>query len=127
MTLFLVENAIKINRMRSGGTQGPTEFGIINPYKQWPAAPKRLPFMDRPFGPGYSTLPEMSRPGFGPALGFIAARVSPVLVPAAIVGTSYVAADVTTTLYAELEPENPNEKRGFWYMLSGSMNTGLFD
>ena len=99
MVLFLVENAIKLNRMRSGGTQGPYEFGIINPYKQWPAAPKRLPFMDRPFGPGYQTLPEMSRSGFGPALGVLA---RPLVVPAALVTTAVLSTDIEIVVLDEI-------------------------
>lgn len=99
MVLFLVENAIKLNRIRSGRTQGPYEFGIINPYKQWPAAPKRLPFMDRPFGPGYSTLPEMSRPGLGPALGVL---VRPLVVPAVITTTAVLSTDIEIALLDEI-------------------------
>lgn len=99
MVLFLVENAIKLNRMRSGGTQGPYEFGIINPYKQWPSAPKRLPFMDRPFGPGYQTLPEMSRSGFGPALGVL---VRPLVVPAALVTTAVLSTDIEIVVLDEI-------------------------
>lgn len=99
MVLFLVENAIKLNRIRKGGSSGPYEFGIINPYKQWPSAPKRLPFMDRPFGPGYSTLPEMSRSGLGPALGVLA---RPLVVPAAIVTTAVVSTDIEIALLDEI-------------------------
>lgn len=88
---ILVENAIKLNRLRKGGHSGPYEFGIINPYKQWPSAPKRLPFMDRPFGPGYSTLPEMSRSGLGPALGIL---LRPLVVPTVIATTAAVSTDI---------------------------------
>ncbi len=99
MTLFLIENAIKLNRVRKGGHSGPYEFGIINPYNQWPSAPKRLPFMDRPFGPGYSTLPEMSRSGFGPALGYIA---RPFVVPLAVSLTYAITADIEASLIHEV-------------------------
>ena len=99
MTLFLVENAIKLNRLRKGGHSGPYEFGIINPYKQWPSAPQRLPFMDRPFGPGYSTLPELSRPGLGPALGFL---LRPFVAPAAILTTAVLSTDIESELIEEI-------------------------
>jgi len=99
MTLFLVENAIKLNRLRKGGHSGPYEFGIINPYKQWPSAPKRLPFMDRPFGPGYSTLPEMSRSGLGPALGIL---LRPLVVPTVIATTAAVSTDIEIVLLDEI-------------------------
>lgn len=43
-----------------------------------------------------------------------------------VVGTSYVISKTTTDAYATFEPENPNEKKSFWMMLSGAWNLGLF-
>jgi len=99
MVLFLAENALKINRMRSNPSRSLYEFGIINPYTQWPSAPKRLPFMDRPFGPGYETLPEMSRARSMTALGML---VRPAVVPAAIVTTAVVSTDIEMVLLDEI-------------------------
>jgi len=99
MVLFLAENALKINRMRSNPSRSLYEFGIINPYTQWPSAPKRLPFMDRPFGPGYETLPEMSRARPMTALGML---LRPAVVPASIAVVAAVSVDVETVLLNEI-------------------------
>ena len=59
---------------------------------------------------------------------FTAARYSaPIGIASAVVGASYGISKATTHSYSKFEPDAPSEKRGFWYMLSGAMNTGLLD
>ena len=55
--------------------------------------------MDRPFGPGYSTLPEMSRSGFGPAMGVL---TRPLVVPAGVALTYVITADIEKELIDEI-------------------------
>lgn len=59
--MFLFELAQK--GAKSKWREVPSEFMILNPYHEWPKPVRKPAFMDRPFGPGYSTHPELSRPG----------------------------------------------------------------
>ncbi len=61
MAMFLFEIAQK--GAKTKWRDLPTEFIILNPYHQWPKPVRKPAFMDRPFGPGYQTHPELSRPG----------------------------------------------------------------
>lgn len=46
------------------------QFAIAFKYPHY-GAPKPLPLMDRPHGPGYTTNPHLSRPGFAPGMAAI--------------------------------------------------------
>jgi len=61
MAMFLFEMAQKGAKTRYKDL--PTDFAILNPYKQFPKPIRKPAFMDRPHAPGYKTYPELSRPG----------------------------------------------------------------
>ena len=46
------------------------QFAIAFKYPHY-GSPKPLPLMDRPHGPGYTTNPHLSRPGFAPGMAAI--------------------------------------------------------
>ena len=122
MTMFLIETALKGNKIRTRRSSGIYDLGIFNPTHQWPKYQSRPGMMDRPMFEGHKTYPHLSRPGAGGATFVLASHVA---APVAVVGTSVVGASLVTDAYSVLEPENVNEKRSFWMGLSAAMSGGF--
>ena len=91
---------------------------MFNPYNQFPKHQRKLPFMDRPFGPGYETRPDLSR--FRPAAA-VGTIVAPAVKPAAVVAGGAVA---TYTQYelAEEFTEKETSKDPWWLALVSGWN-----
>ena len=91
------------------------EINYFNPYRHSGAPKPKLPYMDRPFGPGYQTHPELSRSGAG-VIG------STLVVPAAFVATP-IALAAANIAVIESMPEH--EQQGGWQMFISGL-TGTF-
>ena len=87
-------------------------MNYFNPYRHFGSGVKpKLPFMDRPFGPGYQTHPELSRSG----VGYIASRF---VLPISYVGVPIVLAAANV---AVIESAPEEEQRGLWRMFSSAL------
>ena len=121
MAKFALEMAMKSVEVNLRGA----ELGIFEPYKQFPSYQRRLPYMDRPFGPGYETRPDLSRWRPMAAFNIITA---PARVPAAVVVGSAVGATLIHQAHKRFEPVEPVEKQGYWQtiaqMLTGGVGVG---
>ena len=110
MAMFLFEMAQK--GAKSKWRDIPSEFMILNPYQQWPKPVRKPAFMDRPFGPGYQTHPELSRPALPILVGSV--MKSPlflaVAIPASIAITlQYISGDEPNYPWSPRINQQPND------------------
>ncbi len=120
MAMFAVELAMKGSKFALDS--GALQYGIFNPYNQFPSAPRKLAYMDRPLFEGHKTYPHLSRRATA-SMSLLA--LNSAAVPVAVVGTSVVGATILHSSYSSLEPENVNEKTSFWQGFAAALSGGF--
>lgn len=110
MTMFLIETALRANRVRTQRSSAYYDLGIINPMNQWPKYQRPLGMMDRPAFEGHKTYPHLSRPGAGGAAATLLLRKA-VLYPLGAVGLVALGYDILKALPASSSDSYRYEER----------------
>ena len=118
MALFLFEASTTGYKLYGKRRRTGYDIGFFNPYRQWPKAPRKLAYMDRPLFEGYRTHPELSR-GSSAGFAFLARSVvtapifMAVAVPAALaIGLSELHGDTANYPWSsriKQERNNPTQ------------------
>ncbi len=120
MAMFVAESALKGTKFAYD--TGVLQFGFFNPYQQFPSAPRKLAYMDRPLFEGHKTYPHLSRPARASMALLSINAAAPVIAAA---GTSVLAATAVHESYSSFEPENVNEKTSFWQGFAAALSGGF--
>ncbi len=118
--MFVVELAMKGSKFAFDS--GALQYGIFNPYNQFPSAPRKLAYMDRPLFEGHKTYPHLSRRASA-SMSLLA--LNSAAAPIAVAAASVAGATVVHSSYSSLEPENVNEKTPFWQSFAAALSGGF--